>query len=145
VDLFEPGSGSQVHDFNGGIPVSGLFWTVPVDEDAIRVTRDARRLVLKAEDVPVIDSFSFGGANQVPAVVSFRVEWRATGPPQQRGKGTTVPPDNEGAFLGDIAVARSTASFDAAEFGFAFTSDPGVSTDRGYAQIGRIRNGSFLT
>jgi hypothetical protein len=30
-----PGTGTpatQVHDFNGGILASGLFWTVPADE-----------------------------------------------------------------------------------------------------------------
>jgi hypothetical protein len=133
-----------MHDFNGGILASGLFWTVPLEDDGIRVSRDAQRLVMQAEDVPVIDSFSFGGANQTPALISFRVEWRATGPPQPRGKGRMVALDDPAAFLGDFAVARSTARFDAAEFGFSFRSDPGVSTDRGFAQIGRERNGSAL-
>jgi hypothetical protein len=144
VDLFEPGSGSQVHDFNGGLLASGLFWTVPLDDDGIRISRDARRLVMQARDVPVIDSFTFGSMNQTPGLMSFRLEWRATGPAQSRGKGNMVAPDHEGAFLGEIAVARSTAWFEGAEFGFSFSSDPGVSTDRGYAQVGRLRNGSAL-
>jgi hypothetical protein len=36
VDLFEPGSGAQVHDNNGGLLASGLFWTLPVDDDELR-------------------------------------------------------------------------------------------------------------
>jgi hypothetical protein len=84
------------------------------------------------------------GPNQIPAKVSFRVEWRATGPFIQRGSGTEVPPTDPAAFLGRFAVARSTGAFSGSEFGFSFQSDPGVSTDRGYAQMGRERNGVFL-
>jgi hypothetical protein len=143
VDLFEPGSGSQVHDFNGGRLASGLFWTLPVDDDALRVSRDGRRAVLRARDVPVLDSFEFAGPNQTPATVSFRVEWQATGPAQPRGRGGAVTPTDPAAFLGDFATARSTASFSGSEFGFAFRSDE-ASTDRGYAQLGRERNGALL-
>jgi hypothetical protein len=142
VDLFEPGTGSQVHDFNGGILASGLFWTVPLDDDSLRVSHDGRRAVLDAEDVQVIDSV---GPNSTPAMMSMHMEWRATGPFVDRGKGTTVPPTDAAAFLARFAVARSTAHFEASEFGFSFSSDPGVSSDRGYAQIGRERNGVFLT
>jgi hypothetical protein len=144
VDLFEPGSGSQVHDNNGGILANGLFWVVPLDDDSIRGSRDGRRLVLRARDVPVIDSFQFFGPNQIPASVSFEVEWRATGPFVERGSGTAVPPTDRAAFLGRFAVARSTGTFSGAEFGFGFRSDPGVSSDRGFAELGRERNGVFL-
>ena len=144
MDLFEPGSGSQVHDFNGGLLASGLFWTVPLDDDDIRVSRDGRRLVMQARDVPVLDSFQFGNTNQTPAIVSLRVEWRATGPAERRGKGTTVPATDAGAFLGDFAPARSTGSFRGAELGFSFRSDAGASTDRGFAELGSERNGVFL-
>jgi hypothetical protein len=144
VDLFEPGPGSQVHDFNGGILKSGLFWTLPLEDDGLWISRSGRRAVLRAEDVAVIDSFEFGGQLATPGRVSFRVEWRATAPLVPRGRGRDVAPDDPAAFLGDIAVATSTASFTGSEFGFSFRSDPGVSTDRTYAQIGRERNGAFL-
>ena len=42
-------------------------------------------------------------------------------------------------------MASSTAQYAASEFGLSFTSNPDVSTDRGYAQMGRERNGVFLT
>jgi len=80
---------------------------------------------------------------QIPATVSFRAEWRATGAFEQRGSGATVPPEDPAAFLGDIAPARSTARCSGEEWGFSFRSDR-ASTDRGYAQIGRSRNGVFL-
>jgi hypothetical protein len=94
------------------------------------------------DDVPVIDSFQFFGPNQVPASVSFRIEWRTSDPFVQHGKGTTVPPSDPGAFLGQIAPARSTISAAGEEWGFEFSGDAG--TDRGYAQLSRTRNGVFL-
>jgi hypothetical protein len=141
-----PGSGTpsaQVHDFNGGILASGLFWTVPGDDHHVQLSRDGRRAVLEMHDVPVIDSFQFFGPNQIPASISLRVEWRASGPFTRRGSGMSVPATDMAAFLGDIAPARSTASFTGEEWGFEFRSDR-ADTDRGYAQIGRTRNGAFL-
>ena len=142
MDLFEPGSGSQVHDFNGGILASGLFWTLPVED--LRVSDDARHAVLDADDVEVIDSFSFGSGLGTPARLSIHIEWRATGPSIERGRGKQVPPTDPAAFLGDFAVAESTADFTGSEFGFSFESNPGVSTQRGFAEMGRERNGAFL-
>jgi hypothetical protein len=141
-----PGSGTpatQVHDNNGGILASGLFWTVPADERQLQVSRDSRRAVLELRDVAVIDSFQFFGPNQTPASVSLRVEWRADGRFMRRGLGAGVPPTDMAAFLGDIAPARSTGSFSGEEWGFEFTSER-ATTDRGYAQMGRTRNGVFL-
>lgn len=141
-----PGTGTpatQVHDFNGGILASGLFWTVPARGRDLRVSHDGRRAVLEMHDVPVVDSFQFFGPKQVPATVSFRIEWRATGRFERRGSGATVPPEDPAAFLGDIAPARSTIRCSGEEWGFSFSSDL-AGTDGGWAQIGRSRNGVFL-
>jgi hypothetical protein len=144
VDLFEPGSGSQVHDFNGGILQSGLFWTLPLPDDAVQISRDGRKLVLDVEEIDVIDSFSFGSLLSTPARLSVHVEWAATAPPVSRGRGSAVAPTDAAAFLARFAVAESTAAFSATELGFSFRSDQGVSTDRGFAQFGPERNGVFL-
>lgn len=144
MDLFEPGSGSQVHDLNGGTLASGLFWTLPFDDHALWISRSGRRAVLRADAVGVIESYQFGGPNNTPAKLSLEVQWRATAPRVRRGKDSDVPATDPGAFLGDIAVAESTAAFAASEFGFSFHSNGDVSTARTYAQIGRERNGSFL-
>jgi hypothetical protein len=141
-----PGSGApaaQVHDFNGGILASGLFWTVPGDDHHLQLSRDSRRAVLAMHDVPVIDSFQFFGPNQIPASISLRIEWRAIGPFARRGSGTNVPETDMAAFLGDIAPARSSAWFAGEEWGFEFRSER-ADTDRGYAQMGHTRNGAFL-
>jgi hypothetical protein len=147
VDLFVPGSGTpaeQVHDFNGGIPASSLCWTVPLPDYAIRFGRDGRRAVMEARDVPVIDSFQFFGPNQVPASLSFRIEWRAHGPFVARGAGATVQPTDMAAFRGQIAQAHSTGWFAGDELGFSFTSERASSDHGGYAQVGFTRNGFWL-
>jgi hypothetical protein len=140
-----PGSGTpaqQVHDFNGGILASGLFWTVPAGEHELSVSRDGRRAVLALRDVAVIDSFQFFGPSQAPASVSLRVEWRAGEPFAEAGKGRAVAPTDPAAFLGSFAPARSTISADGEEWGFAFRA--AATTQRGYAQVGRTRNGVWL-
>jgi hypothetical protein len=143
VDLYEqPGPGSQVHDFNGGVLASGLFWTLPAD--GLHVSNDGRHAVLHVEDVGVIDSFQILSGTGTPATVTVHAEWTATGPPVQRGKGRAVPPTDPAAFIGQVAVAESTATFAGAEFGFSFNSNPGVSTAHTFAEIGLERNGVFL-
>ena len=143
--MFDPGSGSQIHDFNGGILPSGLFWTLDVSKSAINFTINSRSAILHVQNLPVIDTFQFFGANDTPAVVDFRVEWGATGPAVPHGMGLSVPATDPGAFLAEIAPAVSTGSFSGEEFGFAFESNRGASTSpRGYAQIGTERNGTFM-
>ena len=93
----------------------------------------------------VIDTFQFASQFLVPATVSFRVEWDATGPPEPLGSGNSVDPTDAAAFLGTFAPARSTGQFSGAELGFSFASKRGASTDLGYAEIGTERNGVFLS
>jgi hypothetical protein len=146
VDLFVPGSGTpaeQVHDFNGGILASGLFWTIPAGDRGLRVSRHGNRAVLELRDAAVIDSFQFFGPNQTAASISCRVEWRASGPFEPRGSGASVPPTDIAAFLGEIAPATSSGWFAGDEWGFAFNGQA-ASADRGHAQVGRSRNGVFL-
>jgi hypothetical protein len=99
---------------------------------------------LRAKDVPVIDSFQFGSPNSTPATVDFDLRWDAVGPAEDLGKGTGVDPTDPAAFLGRFAPARAVGRFSASEISFRFRSDPGASSDQGYAQIGTERNGSFL-
>lgn len=80
----------------------------------------------------------------MPATVSFDVRWEAVGPFDELGKGDGVPPDDPAAFLGRFAPARAVGRFSGSEMAFRFRSDPGASSDRGYAELGTERNGSFL-
>jgi hypothetical protein len=109
------------------------------------VSKNGRRAIVEASDVPVIDTFHFSSPFLVPSIVSFRVEWEAIGAPEQLGSGTAVPATDPAAFLGMLAPARSTGEFSGAELGFSFASKRVASTDLGYAEIGTERNGIFLT
>jgi hypothetical protein len=145
-----PGTGTpatQVHDFNGGVLPSGLFWTVGVRRDAIRFTDNGRRAVFKVRDLPVIDTFQFGGAFMVPALVDFEVTWEAKGPAATYGSGKTVPATDHAAFVGRFAEAKSEVSCSGSELGFTFRGEGRADHARGlgWAHIGSERNGAFLT
>jgi hypothetical protein len=145
VDLFEPGSGSQVHDFNGGVLASGLFWTLPLGpRDHFHVSADGTRARLRVHQMPVIDSFSFGSPGGTPATVGLALEWRATARAVARGRGNAVGANDPAAFRGQIAPALATGWCHGVEFGFRGVSDPGASSARGYALLGHERNGSAL-
>jgi hypothetical protein len=63
----------------------------------------------------------------------------------KRGSPATALPTDSAAFVGEFALAQSTASFSGSELGFQFKSDPGASSDpKGFAELGSERNGAFL-
>jgi hypothetical protein len=113
-------------------------------EDSFDVSDDGRRARVRVSNIPVLDQFQFLGPNLVPATVSFEVVWTATGAFQALGKGKSVPATDPAAFIGRFARARAVGSFSGAELGFTFQSNPGVSSDRGFAEMGTERNGAFL-
>jgi hypothetical protein len=133
-----------VHDYNGGIQPSGLFWTVELPNHPVMSWEGGRHAIVRAANVPVIDSFQFFGPNEVPASVSFEIRWDATGPALDLGSGGSVDPTDPAAFLGQFAAATSTGSFSGTGLGFSFRGSGSASADSGYAQIGRERNGEFL-
>ena len=143
-----PGTGTpatQVHDNNGGVLPSGLFWTVQLPDHAFTVSKDGMRARLHAKNVPLIEQFQFLGPNLIPSTISLDAEWRATGPRVKRGSGNTVPPTDPAAFLGELSPATATASFSGTEIGFAFETHSATSSDLGgFAELGTERNGSFL-
>jgi hypothetical protein len=104
---------------------------------------NGRHATIHVEDLPAVESFQAFGPNNVPATVSFRIRWEATGPAMNLGSGKTVPATDPAAFLAQFAPARAEASISGSELGFAFRSDS-ASSDRGFADLGRERNGVFL-
>jgi hypothetical protein len=134
-----------VHDYNAGIPPSGLFWTVELPPDAFWVSERQKYARLHLQNFPLIETFTFLGPHDTQAVLSMTIEWEALEKRVALGSGKEVPPTDPAAFRGRFAKARSTAHFSGRQLGFSFESDPGVSTDRGYAEIGRERNGIFLS
>jgi hypothetical protein len=133
----------QLHDVQGGIPPSGLFWTVQIPDRAFSVSRDGQRARLDVKDLCLIDSFVFLGVSTTPAVIEGSLRWEAVGPVEERGSGAAVPPEDPAAFEGLLRVARAEGRFSGRELGFEFeatgTSEPGA-----FAEFGSERNGVFL-
>ena len=113
----------RVHDFTGGIAPSGLFWTVPLPDEAVTITRRGRRLDVAVNDLPVIDSTG-SRPTDIPATVSFAMTWRATGGMQRAGKGGTVAPVDPLAYLGRLARASARGTFSGSSGTFTFRSSP---------------------
>lgn len=143
MDLFEPGPGSQLHDFNGDIARSGLFWTVRIPDSALKISSDGRRATLKLQNFPVVDSFQFFAAKEVPAKVSMTVTWRAS---SKTVRSYQADGNERGAhdFTGRFQDATATAQFSGSEDGFSFrTAGTASSSKTGWAEIGSERNGVY--
>lgn len=133
----------QLHDFQGGIPPSGLFWTVQIPDHSFRMSGDARRAVLSVKDLCLIDSFTFLGVTTTPAVIDAVVRWHATGPIEERGSGDDVPAEDPAAFEASLRNARAEGRFSGTELGFAFKAR-GRSEPGAFAELGFEENGVFL-
>ena len=98
---------------------------------------------LRAENVPVVDSFTLFGATEVPATVSFDVTWKAFGEARHLRPGSSDPtsPFN---FAAKLFFATSTGLFSGRNSeGFTFQASNATS-DGSFAEMGVERNGVFL-
>jgi hypothetical protein len=140
IDLFDPSSGAQVHDFNGHISQSGLFWIVPVPDYALFVSNGTARLHLTEEGT--IDNTFFFGPGTEFASATFDVTWTPTGKVQHFRPGSDDPTDPSN-FAADIRFATATGSFTVVQNGVTFTIN-NASSAGVFAEMGTERNGSFL-
>ena len=143
MDLFDPGSGSQVHDFTPGVLPNGLFWTIAIPDDAFRVS--ANKAVLDLRNTPLCDSIFFGNPQGIASEVSSKLTWRATTPPIARGQGAAVDPTSPGAFIGEFSDATCVGTVHGRQTGFNFWTDGKLDATGFYANFGRMRNGAFLS
>ena len=135
----------KLHDFNPGVAPSGLFWTIPLAEDAVVLSPDGREVTLVARDLALLDDVVRPVPDTVPATASFRIEWKGKKAQKRRGRGLKVPATDAAAFLGRFRKAKATATFSGAIDGFSFQSDPAVPTKSRWALVGTERNGVFLS
>lgn len=132
---------NQIHDFNPGIRESGLFWTAPVNEDALQVDFKAGKATLALSDFDIEDYGNLENAlkdgPEVDASVSFNMTWTATGDPFNVS-------DPVHAFAGRFSLATVDITWSAtAPHGFEFTSSPGITQFK--SVFGRERNGMFFS
>jgi len=129
----------QVHDFNGGIQPSGLFWIVQVPDDALEI--EGQTAELHVEHASVIDDFQFLAPGGVPATVSIHMTWTATGAVEHFQPQSSDPTDPAN-FTADFRPATATGRFSGSELGFSFTATG--SSEGIFAEMGHERNGLFL-
>ena len=132
----------QIHDFNPGITQAGLFWTSVVPSDSVRVDLPNGRATLQVRNLHMKDYFDLqnavvgGGAQPVPGMVSYRVEWTALG--------AVNAFDNAAQqFRGEFRYATAQMEWSAQTPDFAFVSAPLATSTTDAAQFGSERNGSF--
>ena len=133
-----------MHDFNGGVLPSGLFWTVDLAQASLDVSANGRRVRVNVRSHPAIDTFVIFGPNSTPASVSYEVELHAIGERVTRGKGNAVPPTDPAAFIGHFYDAAASGRYSGREIGFAFETIGLVTTEGTFAEFGNERNGVFL-
>ena len=135
---------TQIHDYNPGIDPypDGLFWTVPVDDNAVKVQLGAGKASMEAEDIAVgdygkIPNGLFHITPPVDATVSFDIQWSR---PVTSSSEVNDPTNQVAAelFLNEVAIQWSSRNAN----GFKFVSDPAGQTSV-FAQLGSMRNGVF--
>ena len=129
----------QLHDFNGGIQPSGLFWIVQVPDDALEI--EGQTAELNVEHASVIDDFQFFAPGGVPGTVSIHMKWTASGEVHHHEPGSSDPTDPTN-FEGEFRLATATGTFSGSELGFSFTAS--ASSESTFAEMGDERNGMFL-
>jgi hypothetical protein len=134
----------QIHDFNGGVAPSGLFWTLRLPDDSVVVSPDGRQLSVVVQDLAMEDDVLRPVAVTVPATASFRIDWRGKKARRRRGRGLAVDATDPAAFLGRFRKAKATATFSGAIDGFSFQTDVASPAVSRYALVGTERNGVFL-
>lgn len=140
--MFDPGTGSQVHDFNPGIRPSGLFWIAQIPDEALTITDRTAHLHL--ENMPVTDNYFFLGPGDDESAVSMDISWVAFGKVRHIRPGSSDPADPTN-FAAEFRFATATGSFSGSnpDEGFTFQSND-ASSEGVFAEMGTERNGSFL-
>ncbi len=135
-----PSVNDQLHSFHQPIASNGLFWTTPIPDDALRISKDGQVAEVVVCDYPVIDQPKFPAPGPTyQATVSVRIRWKGLGPEI----GWSNPQEQY-----QIAFHRATASivFEASvpELGFSFMSRDYDNSESLFAMIGKERNGFFF-
>jgi hypothetical protein len=141
VGSVDPEFKNQIHDLNPEIAANGLFWTVPVPDEAVQVDLAAGTAAMHVREYDVVDSYNVpngltGGPTE-PATVTFDVYWSdPTAVLQLADAAEQVA----GTFL-DVAAALE---FSAQTADFAFVSDAAATSQSVSARIGYEANGAFF-
>jgi hypothetical protein len=119
-----------------------LFWTAVLDPDNVKFDLAAGTATLEASDLHLTDYHDFenallrNGSPPSPGVVSFKVQWRATGAVNHF--------NNSGQkFRGDFRNATAQMEWSGRSGDFEYTSQAIGTSGSVFAELGQESNGSF--
>ena len=119
-----------------------MFWTSIVPGDWVSVDLSEGRAVLEVRNLHMKDytdlanAVAGGGPAPVPSIVSYRVEWTATGNASEIDNAAQQ-------FRGEFRNAIARMAWSARTPDFDFVSAPLASSTTDAAQLGSESNGSF--
>jgi hypothetical protein len=150
---------NQIHDYNVHIDSNDVFWTIPVEHDAVQVDFDEARARLRVDNLKVFDDhdlansltlgmglpgglgFSYPAiASKAPvrAMVSFDVEWSGIADKAQITNSTQT-------FKGTFYSTGATIKWSVEQRDFRFESEPPDPGRNLISVLGREQNGVFFT
>jgi len=146
VDVYDPGTGSQLHDLNpSDYHPTGLFWTTQIPLSNVQVEVGNGYASAGATNLPIFDYGTFnnsvnGGAPRTPGVISYRVVWSGV---QQRVTIRNTDPVY-GGFAGRFVRNSAQMEWTAVTDDYTFVSAPLETTKSEFAELGEERNGCFF-
>ncbi|GAC1406668.1 MAG: hypothetical protein NVSMB65_21500 [Chloroflexota bacterium] len=118
------------------IAPSGLYWTTALTGENLTIAADGHAATLEVSDLPVIDEPAFPKAGPShPALASYRLIWRATGPLR-----AYADPTKHFLIHGYPATVEAQVAVAVPSLGFTFT---GRATATVVAILGSEVNGYF--
>jgi len=139
-----------VHDFNAGLGPNGLFWTVQVPDDAVKIDDDNDKLTISLTNVAVVDQISFPngtGNNQgmagAPATVSFSITYRKVGT-SRHVRAASRDPISPFHWAGKMWMATNSGMFSVAYNDDSFKAQGNFDSAGNFGEMGTERNGSFV-
>ena len=135
-----------MHDFNGGIRPSGLFWVVQVPDDAVKITEDT--VTISLMNVAVVDQIAFPGniflgSTGSPAKLSLNMIFEKSGRPRHV-RPTSKDPLSPFTWTGEMSDATYSGTFSVAYNDHTFSAKGSFGSTQIFAEMGTERNGSFV-
>jgi hypothetical protein len=131
----------MVHDFAPPIAPSGLFWTVPVPDDALTVNLADGTAELHMRELELLDSYSIpnniAGGPTEPATVGFELYW-------SNPTAVTSEVNTAQGYAGTFLDVTSALEWSGQTAEFVFVSDPASTSTSLFGLIGYEANGAFL-
>jgi len=115
---------------------------VPVPEEGLIISPDGKTATLEMKDIPVVDQPKWPALDAVgtPAMMSFRMVWRATDE-----RIVYDDPQKQFRVEGYRATAQLEAQVSVPSIGFSWKSDPPATSKANFAIIGDEVNGRYYS